>query len=43
MKNIENSHEILSLMSCKMLLNCTEMAYINTIHDRISFLAISIT
>ena len=26
MQNIENSHEILSLMSCKMSLNDTEMA-----------------
>ena len=30
-KNIKNSCEILLLMSCKMSLNCTEMAYINNI------------
>ena len=30
-QNIENSHKILSLMSCKMSLNCTEMAKISNI------------
>ena len=30
-QNIENSHKILSLMSCKMSLNCTEIAKISNI------------
>ena len=47
MQSIENSCKILSLMLCKISLNCTEMAYIydimNSINDEISFLAIPIT
>ena len=41
-QNIRNSHEISLLMSYKMLLNCTEIAYIDT-NDKMSFLAIPIT
>ena len=36
MKSIENSCEILSLMSCKMSLNCTEMGNINDIINNIN-------
>ena len=47
MQSIENSCKILSLMLCKISLNCTEMAYIydimNSINDEISFLTIPIT
>ena len=40
-QNIEKSRLILSLISCKMSLNCTEMASSNDIiNDEISFLAI---
>ena len=39
-ENVENSHEIVLLMSCKMSLNCTEMAYTNDINNKISLPAI---
>ena len=47
MKSIENSCEILSLMSCKMSFNCIEMGNINDIINNIMtksvFLTTSIT
>ena len=42
-QNIKNSGKILLLMSCKMLLNCTQVAYINDIiNDELPFLVIPI-
>ena len=45
MNNIENSHEIflINVMQNVVKLHRIQMAYIKAIHDRISFLAISIT
>ena len=40
-QNIENSCKVLLLMSCKMLLNCIEMALMS--NDKILFVAILIT